>query len=192
MWCGVYGNSTFKEWQKAIGTERKEPKLRGNNSKNLSVPIWECRGCIRDRVSRNAAKPCNTGVCWFCPSCWKRHKNSFDHINDHRQKNLSIAQILCYNVQNQISGYSAVGSALDLGSRGRAFESLYSDQMNEPLFSNIFIEKRGFSTWKALRYKGFLSLHLINAPAKIPKCQTIIERNSFFEWFFRKTGFFFW
>ena len=84
-------------------------------------------------------------------------------------------------VQNQISGYSAVGSALDLGSRGRAFESLYSDQMNEPLFSNIFIEKRGFSTWKALRYKGFLSLHLINAPAKIPKCQTIIERNSFFE-----------
>lgn len=55
------------------------------------------------------------------------------------------------------------------------------DQMNEPLFSNIFIEKRGFSTWKALRYKGFLSLHLINAPAKIPKCQTIIERNSFFE-----------
>ena len=31
-------------------------------------------------------------------------------------------------VQNQISGYSAVGSALDLGSRGRAFESLYSDQ----------------------------------------------------------------
>jgi hypothetical protein len=40
VWCGVYGNSTFKEWQKAIGTERKEPKLRGNNSKNLSVPIW--------------------------------------------------------------------------------------------------------------------------------------------------------
>ena len=31
-------------------------------------------------------------------------------------------------IQNQISGYSAVGSALDLGSRGRAFESLYSDQ----------------------------------------------------------------
>lgn len=86
----------------------------------------------------------------------------------------------------------AEGSDIGLGSRGRAFESLYSDQMNEPLFSNIFIEKRGFSTWKALRYKGFLSLHLINAPAKIPKCQTIIERNSFFECFFRKTGFFFW
>ena len=73
------------------------------------------------------------------------------------------------------------GSDIGLGSRGRAFESLYSDQMNEPLFSNIFIEKRGFSTWKALWYKGFLSLHLINAPAKIPKCQTIIEQNSFFE-----------
>lgn len=73
------------------------------------------------------------------------------------------------------------GSDIGLGSRDRALESPHSDQMNEPLFSNIFIEKRGFSTWKALRYKGFLSLHLINAPAKIPKCQTIIERNSFFE-----------
>ncbi len=108
------------------------------------------------------------------------------------RKNFQSHKFCAIMVQNQISGYSAVGSALDLGSRGRAFESLYSDQMNEPLFSNIFIEKRGFSTWKALRYKGFLSLHLINAPAKIPKCQTIIERNSFFECFFRKTGFFFW
>ena len=53
-------------------------------------------------------------------------------------------------VQNQISGYSAVGSALDLGSRGRAFESLYSDQMNEPLFSNIFIEKRVSSCLESL------------------------------------------
>lgn len=75
----------------------------------------------------------------------------------------------------------AESSDIGLGSRDRALESPHSDQMNEPLFSNIFIEKRGFSTWKALRYKGFLSLHLINAPAKIPKCQTIIERNSFFE-----------
>ena len=75
----------------------------------------------------------------------------------------------------------AESSDIGLGPGDRAFEPHYSDQMNEPLFSNIFIEKRGFSTWKALRYKGFLSLHLINAPAKIPKCQTIIERNSFFE-----------
>ena len=73
------------------------------------------------------------------------------------------------------------GLDIGLGSRDRALESPHSDQMNEPLFSNIFIEKRGFSTWKALRYKGFLRLHLINAPAKIPKCQTIIERNAFFE-----------
>ena len=46
-------------------------------------------------------------------------------------------------VQNQISGYSAVGSALDLGSRGRAFESLYSDHKS----TVILIELRWtFST----------------------------------------------
>ena len=44
-------------------------------------------------------------------------------------------------VQNQISGYSAVGSALDLGSRGRAFESLYSDQNSSEIvdFRGIFL-----------------------------------------------------
>ena len=44
-------------------------------------------------------------------------------------------------VQNQISGYSAVGSALDLGSRGRAFESLYSDQNPSEIndFRGIFL-----------------------------------------------------
>ena len=50
--------------------------------------IWECRGGIRDRVRRNAAKPCDTCVCWISPDCRKRHKSGFDHINDHRQKNL--------------------------------------------------------------------------------------------------------
>ena len=38
-------------------------------AKLVSRLIWECRGCIRDRAGRNAAKSCNTGVCWFCPSC---------------------------------------------------------------------------------------------------------------------------
>ena len=44
-------------------------------------------------------------------------------------------------VQNQISGYSAVGSALDLGSRGRAFESLYSDQKPSEIvdFRGLFL-----------------------------------------------------
>ena len=44
-------------------------------------------------------------------------------------------------VQNQISGYSAVGSALDLGSRGRAFESLYSDQNPSEIvdFRGVFL-----------------------------------------------------
>ena len=50
--------------------------------------IWECRGGIRDRVRRNAAKPCDTCVCWIFPGCRKRHKSGFDHRNDHRQKKL--------------------------------------------------------------------------------------------------------
>ena len=49
---------------------------------------WECRGGIRDRVRRNAAKPCDTCVCWISPGCRKRHKSGFDHRNDHRQKKL--------------------------------------------------------------------------------------------------------
>ena len=141
--------------------------------------VWECRGGIRVRSWQNAAKPCSTCVCWISPESGTKAALTTGMTTD--RKIFQSHKFCAIMVQNQISGYSAVGSALDLGSRGRAFESLYSDQMNEPLFSNIFIEKRGFSTWKALRYKGFLSLHLINAPAKIPKCQTIIERNSFFE-----------
>ena len=55
-------------------------------AKLVSRLVWECRGCIRDRVRRNAAKPCSTCVCWISPGCRKRHKSGFDHINDHRQK----------------------------------------------------------------------------------------------------------
>ena len=29
--------------------------------------VWECRGGIRDRVRRNAAKPCDTGNSGFSP-----------------------------------------------------------------------------------------------------------------------------
>ena len=57
-------------------------------AKLVSRLVWECRGCIRDRVRRNAAKPCDTCVCGISPDCRKRHKNGFDHRNDHRQKNL--------------------------------------------------------------------------------------------------------
>ena len=53
-------------------------------AKLVSRLVWERRGCIRDRVRRNAAKPCDTGVCWIYPDCKKRHKSGFDHINDHR------------------------------------------------------------------------------------------------------------
>ena len=50
--------------------------------------IWVCRGGIRDRVRRNAAKPCNTCACRISPDSRKQHKSGFDHINDHRQKKL--------------------------------------------------------------------------------------------------------
>ena len=50
--------------------------------------VWECRGGIRDRVRRNAAKPCSACVCWFFSGRRNRHKSGFDHRNDHRQKNL--------------------------------------------------------------------------------------------------------
>ena len=50
--------------------------------------IWECRGGIRDGARRNTAKPCDTGDSGFFSGCRKRHKIAFDHINDHRQKNL--------------------------------------------------------------------------------------------------------
>ena len=50
--------------------------------------IWECRGGIRNRARRNAAKPCDTGNSGFPSGCRKRHKSGFDHRNDHRQKNL--------------------------------------------------------------------------------------------------------
>ena len=57
-------------------------------AKLVSRLVWVCRGGIRDRVRRNAAKPCDTCVCWISPDCRKRHKSGFDHRNDHRQKNL--------------------------------------------------------------------------------------------------------
>ena len=57
-------------------------------AKLVSRLVWECRGCIRDRVRRNAAKPCSACVCGVFPDCRKRHKSGFDHRNDHRQKNL--------------------------------------------------------------------------------------------------------
>ena len=33
--------------------------------------IWECRGGIRDRVRRNAAKPCDTCICGISTDCRK-------------------------------------------------------------------------------------------------------------------------
>ena len=55
-------------------------------AKLVSRLVWECRGGIRDRVRRNAAKPCSACVCGVSPGCRKRRKSGLDHINDHRQK----------------------------------------------------------------------------------------------------------
>lgn len=41
--------------------------------------------------------------------------------------------------------------------------------MNEPLFSNIFIEKRGFSTWKALQGQVFPIIHFGEDISKLQK-----------------------
>ena len=57
-------------------------------AKLVSRLVWECRGAIRDRARRNAAKPCNTCVYRISLGCRKRHKSGFDHINDHRQEKL--------------------------------------------------------------------------------------------------------
>ena len=55
-------------------------------AKLVSRLVWECRGGIRDRVRRNAAKPCDTCDCGISTGCRKRHKIAFDHRNDHRQE----------------------------------------------------------------------------------------------------------
>lgn len=66
-------------------------------AKLVSRLVWECRGGIRDRARRNAAKPCGTCVCGISPGCRRRHKSGFDHINDHRQKNLYFYRLPWYN-----------------------------------------------------------------------------------------------
>ena len=48
--------------------------------------LWGCRGAIRDRAGRNAAKSCDTCVYGTFSDYRKRHKSGFDHRNDHRQK----------------------------------------------------------------------------------------------------------
>ena len=56
--------------------------------------LWERRGGIRDKARWNAAKPCDTCVCGIFLDCRKRHKSGFDHINDHRQKNLWFSSLM--------------------------------------------------------------------------------------------------
>ena len=69
-------------------------------AKLVSRLVWECRGCIRDRVRRNASKPCSACVFGTFPGCRKRHKSGFDHINDHRQKNLYFYPSPWYHGRN--------------------------------------------------------------------------------------------
>ncbi|MBS6457935.1 MAG: hypothetical protein KH544_08150 [Firmicutes bacterium] len=62
--------------------------------------VWECRGRIRNRARRNAAKPCSACVFGIFPDCRKRHKNGFDHRNDHRQKKLYFYRSPWYHGRN--------------------------------------------------------------------------------------------
>ena len=66
----------------------------------IECVVWECRGGIRGGARRNAAKPCDTCVCRIFPDCRKCHKSGFDHINDHRQKNLYFYRSPWYHGRN--------------------------------------------------------------------------------------------
>ena len=57
-------------------------------AKLVSRLVWECVDPIHARLGQKPAKPCGTGDSGFSSGCRKRHKSGFDHINDHRQKNL--------------------------------------------------------------------------------------------------------
>ena len=59
-------------------------------AKLVSRLVWECVDPIHARLGQKPAKPCGTGDSGFSSGCRKRHKSGFDHINDHRQKNLSF------------------------------------------------------------------------------------------------------
>ena len=107
-WCGVYGDSTFKEWRKANGIERKAHKTNENNAKKLSVSIWEHIPPIHE----GKAQPHNPLGHYqkrepFRQSRWS--KNGLDHMFDHS-----------YN--HFISGCSAVGSAPALGAGRSPFK----------------------------------------------------------------------
>ena len=69
-------------------------------AKLVSRLVWECRGGIRNRARRNAAKPCSACVCGTFHDCRKRHKSGFDHINDHRQKKLYFYRSPWYHGRN--------------------------------------------------------------------------------------------
>ena len=103
--------------------------------------ICECRGGIRDGSERNTAKPCNAGDSGFSTIAESGTKTPLTTWLTTDRKIFQSRKFCAIMVQNQISGYSAVGSALDLGSRGRAFESLYSDQNPSEIndFRGIFL-----------------------------------------------------
>ena len=110
-------------------------------AKLVSRLVWVCVDPIHARLGQKPAKPCGTGDSGFSSGCRKRHKSGFDHINDHRQKNLWFSPPPWYNGRNWISGYSEVGIAPGLGPGDRAFEPHYSDQNPSEIvdFRGIFL-----------------------------------------------------
>ena len=111
---GTRGNSGFKSVKKYLIPSGKCRKALQITTKNLVQAF----GSARASSMREKAQPHNPLGHYqkrgpFPQSRWS--KNGLDHMLDHS-----------YN--HFISGCSAVGSARDLGSRGRAFESPHSDQ----------------------------------------------------------------
>ena len=125
-------------------------------AKLVSRLVWECRGCIRDRVRRNAAKPCDACVCGAFPDCRKRQKAALTTGMTTDRKNFDfpsrrgimaeieypgIAKLVSrlvwenttsrINKLNNITGCSAVGSAPALGAGCRRFESCHSDHLSQ-------------------------------------------------------------
>ena len=66
----------------------------------IECVVWVCRGGIRGGTRQNAGKPCSACVCGIFPDCRKRHKNGFDHMNDHRQKKLYFYPSPWYHDRN--------------------------------------------------------------------------------------------
>ena len=73
-------------------------------AKLVSRLVWECVDPIHARLGQKPGRPYNTGDSGFSSGCRKRHKSGFDHINDHRQKNLYFYRSPWYHGEIEYPG----------------------------------------------------------------------------------------